>query len=778
MPDKDDMDFRAHARNIQYTTKVAKLLNQTETGIARALADESENFLERQYGRIFVAVDLGFTSDTYDIGEVIIETLQREYFADLNRTAGASFEHALTVINQTLADLAVEGENDWVGKLNAVIGVLHENEIHLTKVGFAEAYLVRGHTITNITESLTTAEGTAATAKTFLNVASGELEVGDKVLLSNGELFNYAKVSDVRRHLYLHPPAKAIRKLADQVLAQGMPERLATVVLELTTIDLISSEPVSDDPDEIVLGAPRRHFETLQRFKPLRPDTPIAKILDTSKKHWERRVRPTVQRTVQTGVHRAKVIQAKRKGVAPPPPPPRPAAGTPTAERRPDGQRQQAVSQVAAVTGRAVRALLKLWQPVGELLGRGWDKSGIGRTGAWRAVSRKVGPGVAKLRAVPLRQHLAGSRKIVYRNLIILFGLVLVISMALSINATQNRKADARIKKQIEEIEALQAKAESSYIYKDFPAARTQLGEAKTKADALAREKRQKEKIASVREGVDKSYERINNVVRVPDTPVTDFKPSTNTTAPRHLAQTGGTLVAIPDSGMMASYNQTTKETKTAVANTGLTGQVKGLASTSNGDILLYTDKPAVYQYDSGAGTLGEVSVATGSTWEPGLTIDTVQQNLFILDAEHNQIWRHNRTLSSFNKGEAYFSTPPDLKGVTDMITGAQVYLLKGDGSVSQYAGGNAQDFKVQGLPAPDDRIEGANALTSNSATGGLYVADPKRRRIIEYNGKGEYARQFVGDSFGGLTDMVVDDKTATLFVLADGRLFAINLGS
>src|SRR5688572_1926755 len=100
MPESDNLEFRGHPRNIQYTTKAARLLNQTESGVAKALADDSENFLERQYGRVIAAVDLGFTSDDYDISEVIVETLQREFFSDLNRSVLESFEHSLTVVNQ------------------------------------------------------------------------------------------------------------------------------------------------------------------------------------------------------------------------------------------------------------------------------------------------------------------------------------------------------------------------------------------------------------------------------------------------------------------------------------------------------------------------------------------------------------------------------------------------------------------------------------------------------------------------------------------------------
>ena len=179
MPESDDLAFRDQTRECPVHHQGCRwLLNQTESGITRAVAEESENFLERQYGRVFIAIDTPFTYDAYDVGEVMIDTFQREFFGDLNRTPGLVRARA-HVINQTLADLAVEGESEWVGKLHAGTGVIDENQIlFVTASGRAKAYLIRGH-LTDITEGLS--EDSSQTAKTFVNVVEGALEVGDKV---------------------------------------------------------------------------------------------------------------------------------------------------------------------------------------------------------------------------------------------------------------------------------------------------------------------------------------------------------------------------------------------------------------------------------------------------------------------------------------------------------------------------------------------------------------------------------------------------------------------
>lgn len=794
MPENDDMEFRGNPRNIQYTTKVARLLNQTETGVARARSEEAENFLERQYGRLFIALDLNFTSDFYDIGEVLVDTMEREFYADLNRSVEDSFEKALTAVNQTLADLAAEGQSEWVGKLNAVIVALHENQVYVTKVGAADAYLIRGHSATNITEGLTDSEG-GQTAKTFLNVASGSLEVGDKLVIATAELYEHLSTQDLRRILYLHPPVKAIQKFAEGMSGKS-PAELSAVVVELTTIDLVSAETVTDEPDELILSAPRKHFEKLQRFKPFKEDTPIAEYSDKAKKHWNKRVKPGLDRGVAHVRHRVRTWNATRKGEAPPPPPPRPAAGTPqqsprrhrtpgkssigtsagSSDDRSGGRSgaSQAINQILNQTGRRLATALK---PAGQKAGELWHKSGIPRSKAWRTIAHKAQPLTQRLGALPLREQLAGNRRVMYRNLILAAVGILLISLALSINAAQTREAEGKIQARIDGVEEIQAKAEGSYIAKDIATARSQLAEAMKQADELEREKLLKSEVASLRQSLQVSYDRINNVVAIPNQPLVDFSKTAGKTTLTSLAQSGTTLYAMPPSGAMQSYSQTDKQTKTAQTVPESGGKVVSAATTSNGDVLMLTDKPTVYQLDTAAGEVSDIEVGGGGSWEKAVAIDTVQQNAFTLSPDQGQIWRYTRTLSSFNKGEPYLDEAQNLKDAVDLVTGAQIFVLKSDGSVLKFAAGKPADLSMKAPPAPADKLTGATALAVHFSNNSIYVADPKNRRVVEFAPNGDYSRQFRNDAFSGAEDLIVDDKTNTLYVLAGNKVFQVGLG-
>lgn len=762
MPESADLEFEGHPRNIQYTTSVARLLNQTETGVAKAISDEPENFLERQYGRLIGVVDVASTSDTYEIGEVVLETARREFYSDLNRSVADSFEHALTVINQTLADLAADGQHEWVGNLNAVLAVINENALHVSHVGSAEAYLVRGHAITHITEGLNSGGG--ATAKTFKNVASGTLEVGDRLLVATGEIFSHLSVNDIRRHLYLHHPGKAITKIADQLRDRTAPNRLACVVSELTTIDLISSEPASDEPTEIILGAPRRHLETLSRFKPFYNDTPAAELAGKTKKYWEKKVRPSIVLATNRAKRKVQEWKAKRTGTIAPPPP-RHAAGTP--ETHTATQRSTARSKASGATAKAKQSLAPATTKAKQLL----HKTGLPKSKVGQRVSASTRSGIKKLQTTPLRAQLWGSKRVLYRNLIILAAFVLLLSLYLSIQAAQTKRQENDVRAKIQQIEAKQAKAEEEYVAKDLEKAREDLGEAKKMADALSSESVLKSEISRIQALVASSFDRINNIVSVPDQPATDLS-TTGISNPAVLALSGNTIFAFSENAGSA-YSSATKDAKN-VPLTGVNGIVSS-ATSSSGDVLIYTSKPSLYQLDPAKLGIKEVGVALGGSWEKGVAIDTIQQNVLVLDSAQGQIWRHTRTLSAYNKGDGYFQGKLDLKNAIDIASGAQIYVLRSDGSLQQFVGGAATAFALKAVPTPNDKLE-PKAVAVNFTTKNIYIADPKNHRVVEFTGAGDYARQFVVPAFSNLKDIVVDEKANVLYGLAGTKLFAIPL--
>lgn len=90
-----------------------------------------------------------------------------------------NFEAALKEINAYI-------EEEGIGELNAILGVLDENVLYISQTGDAEAYLIRNASFNIISESTK-----GSRDKVFMNISSGELSKQDTVLCSVSRLLRF-----------------------------------------------------------------------------------------------------------------------------------------------------------------------------------------------------------------------------------------------------------------------------------------------------------------------------------------------------------------------------------------------------------------------------------------------------------------------------------------------------------------------------------------------------------------------------------------------------------
>lgn len=107
-----------------------------------------------------------------------------------------AFEQALKEVNAvfenpTEVDRHVTGD---ALELDAIIGVLDGDTLHVTKAGHGESYLIRRGTLVEITQGMEEAEEEGGL---FSSVASGDLVPSDRVLFATRRLLRFVKKADL-----------------------------------------------------------------------------------------------------------------------------------------------------------------------------------------------------------------------------------------------------------------------------------------------------------------------------------------------------------------------------------------------------------------------------------------------------------------------------------------------------------------------------------------------------------------------------------------------------
>lgn len=159
---------------------------------------EPENVEEQNLGNLFIVGDLkDLPKNCSYIMNVLASKIKKEFYANTKRTAEEGLEAGLSEANKTLADLADQGNGEYVGRLSMVCGTYHGNKFYLSQVGKIKSLLVRGGQIMEIIKEDDSKQVSAK--RVFNNIASGDLSDGDLVIFATSGLFNIFSLEKLRQ---------------------------------------------------------------------------------------------------------------------------------------------------------------------------------------------------------------------------------------------------------------------------------------------------------------------------------------------------------------------------------------------------------------------------------------------------------------------------------------------------------------------------------------------------------------------------------------------------
>jgi len=199
------------------------------------------------------------------------------------------------------------------------------------------------------------------------------------------------------------------------------------------------------------------------------------------------------------------------------------------------------------------------------------------------------------------------------------------------------------------------------------------------------------------------------------------------------------------------------------------------LASAFNEEnsLLFLTRTGKMLEYKDGR--VQEVSTSDG-LWKKGVDMTSYGPRLYVLDPEHNQIWRYQRRREGFDVSEAYNQDASLEKGVSIAID-SNIYVLNSDGTITQLYQGEQQEFPLRRSPVVP--VTQPTKLVTAPESLYLYVLEPAQQRVLIYrkdlqNGGAAYQTQYVFENVGTLRDLEVVDNR--LYIADDKQVYFVNL--
>lgn len=673
---------------------------------------------------------------TSRVAPVIINELK----SNLGRLSGASdnltsFEETLKDVNEALFDLSEQGEIEWIGNLNSLIMLLKNNEIHLAQTGSLPGYLFRKQKINQITEGLSM-DKESHPLKTFSSIISGQIEVNDKILLANHELFNVLSLDMLRQIIANNSPYQASLSILRSLRKHNVPT-VSSLILDFSADAKAEPEPESVIIEE---GFERWHKKAWRFMQPKISSAGRNIKQGTIKAHqiFKEKISPTVSSATKSAANFTKD------------------------------------KIIPGLSGQVKKIILKRTpeQETSGLLSTNFKKSLIF---------------VGKLGSGTKRSLAKGSKK---QYLYILIAFILIISTIFIIRGRHQENTNSTTKddsaKIISQVKSVITTADS-------------LNQSGQKDKSIIEYKNALNLLVKIDAENAEKKSLTNQINAEIDQLTANTRLSANSTALTFSNGTINQLeVASPyfytsssksgkiyrqAPGALDGAKETEIKPNTEIAK-GVVDMFSAITSGSQNKIIAISGDGQAFNLiqDGTNSTLTEIKFPLGK-FASSDAAEGFGNNLYLLDSSTGLLWKYPASGDSYSKGTNQVNIDSvDLKNSASLAIDGYIYVLKKDGTLAKLLKGiREQNFNLQALPGGNKIAKPLKIMTGQNITD-LYILDGgtkdrQNARIIEFDKNGAYVKQYaLPDKLDQVKDAIIKPTEKKLWVLSSSTIYEFDL--
>lgn len=313
--------------------------------------------------------------------------------------------------------------------------------------------------------------------------------------------------------------------------------------------------------------------------------------------------------------------------------------------------------------------------------------------------------------------------------------------------------------------------AEASIIYDDTTTALTLLQEAKGLLSQLPEEdKKAQEQKLQFEKSIEESLRKVQKMKTVTLDTVATLPETTKTT---QLVRIDDTLLAFGvEEQILYRIN-----TKTKQVVEGRHDGIDGLRTATtpkeqDTTVFIHADnRLALYQKD--AAILSPKDIGYPGT-NPSI-VDAFVYNvkLYTLDRGGNQIYKHNKTQTGYDKGTPWVKTTTDLSKAVSLAIDGDMFILAEDGNIMKFTRGEQQAFTVTGL---EPELDKPTKIWTYNEVDRIYIIEPTHKRFVILDKNGKLVEQFTASEWVNPTSMVVDEAAKTVYILDRNKIYSFSL--
>jgi hypothetical protein len=697
-------------------------------------------------------------------------------------TLGDQFELLLRTVNEQLNALSEQGETDWIGNFNGMIMILGGDQLHFSQTGSSPAYLLQNNRIRQITDE-GTGDREPHPLKTFSNLASGSLQAGDQLLISNHELYREISLDALRRIISKNTPYQSLLTITKELKREknySVSPIIVTIIPSEATLP--QSEPASIILEDEMQSPARKLQKRL---------LPILKVIGRVSKQagnsgltmakqggavLKDTVAPKAAEMLQKGTEGAKNIttqvsnkiasrtaeKSASSEVVPEEVPLALPAEEPATEAviqivLPKSEREKEHhAEIAKVAEQKAEEAYTKTTPDSVIP---QDELSLESTSPIGLMSTE--PTKAELptsTSSPLKNLLSNTRN---RKIAILAAAILLLALGI-ISAIIKRKPVAVTSAQnqtnvsIQQVTDLEKKIDTAIkLNQEIEASREIVGSQKTLTEIKDPTDAQNKQISTLWDALTLQSDTLTKTVRL----------STASTTYSFTGSSSGLIVTPPyaygfspsEAGVLRTGQGDPSSTQKVLPLTDTADSVISLTKSQEADTTAYalTTHNHVYRIvQSETSTLlRPVSLASPTdNFAKGDSIATYIGNIYILDGVTGLLWKYPNTGTTYGPGISVIDKNKfDIKNSVSITIDGSIYILKKDGSLMRFTSGQQDtSFALKDQPELSKKlIQPLQVITDDSQQSvfildaGLSSSDRSTAKVLEFSKSGSFIRQF-----------------------------------
>lgn len=215
------------------------------------------------------------------------------------------------------------------------------------------------------------------------------------------------------------------------------------------------------------------------------------------------------------------------------------------------------------------------------------------------------------------------------------------------------------------------------------------------------------------------------------------------------------------------TVKETTPDKNALVAIAKANPDAKGLGQNTTSVYLVSADNVSTVTKSSGN---KKELVANDNAWTSPQAVVPYQTNFYVLD-QKNGVLKFVPSGSTYTKSSYFTGPAPNLTQATGMAIDSSVWIVTKDGKILKYTRGAQDTFGLSGLSKP---LSNPSKIVTDSSMDSIYVMDNGNRRIVQFDKKGVFQKEYSAGVIANAKEFELDQKNNRFLILSGDKIWEL----